>query len=68
MGVGVSGCVGVGVEFGVVVHRQLVKARDRVATGLKKLLETNAQVANMQVNADEYIRIMCMYVFAYMYS
>ena len=45
----VSGCVGVVVEFGLVVHRQLVKARDRVATGLKKLLETNAQVANMQV-------------------
>jgi dynein heavy chain len=30
-------------------RRQLVKARDRVATGLRKLLETNEQVANMQV-------------------
>ena len=29
--------------------RQLVNSRDRVATGLKKLLETNELVANMEV-------------------
>ena len=34
--------------------RQLVKARDRVATGLKKLLETNAQVADMQVSITRF--------------
>ena len=30
-------------------HRQLTQARDRIATGLKKLLETNDLVVNMEV-------------------
>ena len=30
-------------------HRQLIQARDRIATGLKKLLETNDLVVNMEV-------------------
>lgn len=31
------------------VYRQLVQARSRIATGLKKLLETNDLVVNMEV-------------------
>ena len=35
--------------MGCLVFRQLVLARDRIDTGLKKLLETNELVANMEV-------------------
>ena len=33
----------------VILCRQLVSARERIATGLKKLLETNELVVNMEV-------------------
>ena len=35
--------------------RQLVQSRDRIANGLKKLLETNDLVAKMEVLWDAYI-------------
>ncbi len=38
-------------------YRQLVLARDRIATGLKKLLETNELVINMEVGTSA-----CMHV------
>lgn len=33
----------------ILYDRQLTQARDRIATGLKKLLETNDLVVNMEV-------------------
>ena len=37
--------------------RQLIQSRDRIATGLKKLLETNELVVNMEVNT--YMQVCC---------
>ena len=34
-------------------------ARDRIATGLKKLLETNELVTNMEVGMSQYYVCMC---------
>ena len=47
-------------------YRQLTQARDRIATGLKKLLETNDLVVNMEVSHVVIImtligQLMCVY-------
>ena len=46
------------------IFRQLVLAKERVDTGLKKLLETNQLVANMEVRKF-IIKIKKLYYFFY---
>ena len=41
-------------------NRQLTVARDRIATGLKKILETNELVVNMEVSGV----LMCLLIIA----
>ena len=47
----------------IMLYRQLIQSRDRIANGLKKLLETNDLVATMEVlwwgvYNNKYLRIL----------
>ena len=54
------------------LYRQLVNSRNRIATGLKKILETNAQVHTLRGRHTTYVNCRAYaglsYVHTYMYS